>query len=209
MEDQNSNNSNSSETSSQSSPIQSKRGQYNPNLTQKQNVNSASTEPQASTQYIPNSSATGQNQYEQQMQNTYQYAAQQPQKLKHSGVGISSFVLALVAVITGIICIVLVTVGTYTLLEDNSANLDQLTDSAAVTEMITSGELGSGMTSLLIGSLLMFLSIGLAFIGVILGIIAVVQKNRKKVFSVLGLVFNGVIVFGFIILMLLGFASSL
>lgn len=217
MEENNSNNSNSTESSTESSnqstPILSKRGQYNPNISQKQEVNNApqqafSTEQQSSTAYIPNQSSPEQQTYPNAYQNPYATNQPSAQKLKHSGVGIAGFVISLTAILAGILCVVFIFAGTFNFLNENETNTELLTDPTVVNEMLLNGELGSGMTLIIVGSLLMFAALGLAFIGVILGIVALIQKNRKKVFSILGVVFNGFILLGFVLLMLIGLANS-
>jgi hypothetical protein len=96
----------------------------------------------------------------------------------HSGVGIASFVIACVAFITSMITTM-----------SCAANLDADLDVNSIPEII--------------GLLFMF-CIGLMLIGVSLGIIGVVQSKRKKLFAILGLIFNSIMVLPIIVLIILG-----
>lgn len=102
--------------------------------------------------------------------------------LKHSGLGIASFILS---VAVGIFDFVLVAF-------------------AGLVEASTPGGMDEeSVIAILIG---IFILGGLAanLAGTGLGVAGLVQRDRRKVFSVLGLAFNVAIVFGIIGLMILG-----
>ncbi len=101
---------------------------------------------------------------------------------KHSGLGIASFILS---VAIGVFDFVVVAL-------------------AGMVEASTPGGMDEeSVIAILIG---IFILGGLAanFAGVGLGIAGLVQRGRKKVFSVLGLSFNAALVFGIIGLMIIG-----
>lgn len=87
---------------------------------------------------------------------------------KHSGLGIASFILALLAVITFILAIVVA--GT----ADELINSDPLALEQAFSEE------SAAMTTAISMIFLIIASAGLTFIGLILGIIGACIKNRKK-----------------------------
>lgn len=105
--------------------------------------------------------------------------AKLPQKHKHSGFGIASFSIAGIALI---MLILLFSISVYL----NIINPDGLDEESP--------------EALLLG-LIMILDLFMVLIGTGLGIAGVVENGKKKVFSLLGLIFNGV----FLILLVLAF----
>jgi hypothetical protein len=105
---------------------------------------------------------------------------------KHSGLGIASFVLAIVF---GLILFVLIGMAGYQQMK-NPKGMDENSPMAMILGL------------LMIGSLLM------NFVGAGLGLAGVLQKNRKKIFAILGLIFNGFAVLGTVALFLLGTLAS-
>ncbi|UCD57071.1 MAG: hypothetical protein JSV16_14850 [Candidatus Hydrogenedentota bacterium] len=102
--------------------------------------------------------------------------------LKHSGLGIASFIISLAA-------------GTYEFV---------LVVVAGVLESITPGGMDEeSLVAILLG---LFVLGGLAanLAGMALGIAGLVQNDRKKVYPTLGFVFNGAIILGLIALMAIG-----
>ncbi|OAB77135.1 hypothetical protein PNBC_07040 [Paenibacillus crassostreae] len=101
-----------------------------------------------------------------------------PMNIKHSGPGIASFVLSMLSLLGYIASVALI--------------------GAIIAPHLSPESLSSPSEELIqiIGSvgLLVILFIILNIIGVILSIIGVVLKNRKKIFAILGLIINGVIV---------------
>lgn len=216
MEDNKNNNSNTFGESAKSTPILSKRGQYNPNLNQDQastqgETTSGGTYQTQSYQAVPefqSQQPSATHGYNQPISGQPPYGQPPLSKLKHSGVGIASFIIAILAIVSSILSLVLIISGVAGAITNSGIDLNTLSDPEAVNNLLLGDELSAGMTSLIIGSLLIFFSIGIAFVGTILGLISVFQKNRKKVFGILGLIFNALIFVGFIFFLLLGLVSG-
>jgi hypothetical protein len=115
--------------------------------------------------------------------------------VKHSGLGIASFILALVAIV--------LIIANDEAAQEKWAQIDP-EDQEAVMEMLQE----SGFASLIVAGLTLIGAFGIAFIGLILGIIGVFSKNRRKVFSVTGLVLNSLMVVAPIILFFIGIAQA-
>jgi len=94
-----------------------------------------------------------------------------PAATRHSRLGIASFVLAIVAV--SVMCVDFIIVAAM-----GGVNPTNLTFNPIDTALSCTAGL-------------------VAMVGLGLGIAAVVQKNEKKVFGVLGLVFNGLYLLGY------------
>jgi hypothetical protein len=104
--------------------------------------------------------------------------------LKHSGLGVASFILS-------------IAVGVFDFLVVALAGLMEASSPGGMDE--------ESVIAILIGLFILgALAANLAGMG--LGIAGMVQRDRKKVFSVLGLAFNAAIVFGIIGLMVIGAA---
>lgn len=103
-------------------------------------------------------------------------------ELKHSGIGITSFIMSLVMALIAFIVVIIAGV-----LETSSAGG---MDESAVGTMVVG--------FLIIGCIL----VQLVALG--LGIAGLIQKNRKKIFAVLGTVFSGLTIAGVVFLMLVG-----
>jgi hypothetical protein len=128
--------------------------------------------------------------------------------VKHSGLGIASFILALVAIVLIIVTVALGSTFINEIANDEAAQekwaqIDP-EDQEAVMEMLQE----SGFASLIVAGLTLIGAFGIAFIGLILGIIGVFSKNRRKVFSVTGLVLNSLMVVAPIILFFIGIAQA-
>ncbi|OWA34631.1 hypothetical protein B9G55_15530 [Saccharibacillus sp. O16] len=111
--------------------------------------------------------------------------------LKHSGLGIASFVLALVGILLFIVSIIAI-IGTVASVIDSSGGIvdPETLNSSGLAMAVGAGGLG------LLGAAILNL------IGVILGIVGLVMKNRKKVFAIIGTILNGICVLtggGFIV----------
>ncbi|HEX7056580.1 MAG TPA: hypothetical protein VF260_05215 [Bacilli bacterium] len=118
---------------------------------------------------------------------------------KHSGLGIASFVIAM-------ICIALF-VGIILFMAGNSGELISLAEERGFD--LEADELPASVLSYMIYiGLLFLLELLLSLTGGILGVVGLFQKDRKKLFAVLGTVFN----FGgwaiFILLMILGAVTT-
>jgi hypothetical protein len=110
---------------------------------------------------------------------------------KHSRIGIASFVIGIVSML--IFCLAILLAFGYGI---TIASLNPSIQS-----------LQSSPTILVLG-LVLFLSPILGLVGVVLGFVAVFQKNNKKLFAVLGLVFNFLIILVFCVLLVFGLAGQ-
>jgi len=111
--------------------------------------------------------------------------------LKHSGLGITSFIFSILSLLLIVVSIIIVVV--------NVASLDQndllkFSDPYYVEQMLLNEEfITSGIIGLIIG-VFMLLSVGFfAFLGFIFGLISLFMKNRKKVFGIIGISINGLL----------------
>lgn len=100
-----------------------------------------------------------------------------PVIVKHSGPGIASFVLSMVSLLGYIVSVALIGALISPILN---------VDSNTVTNENMVQKLG-------VAVLVVILFILMNVIGLILGIVGVSLKNRKKIFAILGLILNGVI----------------
>jgi hypothetical protein len=98
-----------------------------------------------------------------------------PGALRHSGLGIASFVVSMLG---GPAMFLLLVVAGVMSAQAPNGQIDEKSAAAV------------GLGLVMIGGIIV------ALIGAGLGIAGVAQKGRKKVFAVLGLVFNGLIVLG-------------
>ncbi|MCA0755024.1 hypothetical protein KP806_08180 [Paenibacillus sp. N4] len=121
---------------------------------------------------------------------------------KQSGLGIASFVLALVAVVLIIVAIAFGAAFADQIVGNEELLLESPEDPNAIMDAI--GE--DAIVPIMLAGLSMLASIGVAFIGLILGIIGAFSKNRKKVFSVIGIILNGILVVGAVGLVVVGMA---
>lgn len=103
--------------------------------------------------------------------------------IKHSAFGIASFIISIIAWISLLMTLIVAVII------------------AAVVEPINIQE--SYPIGILVGSLLLIVFL-LSLIGIGLGIAGLFQKKRKKVFSILGLIFNGIVFLGIFVLFIIG-----
>ena len=106
--------------------------------------------------------------------------------LQHSGLGIASFILALVS---GLSVIALIVV-------------------AGFMEASTPGGVDEDDPAVIVLGLTVCAGAIAAVVGLALGIAGAVQRHRKKVFAVLGLVFNALVVLSVAGLMVIGMLNS-
>ena len=111
-----------------------------------------------------------------------QYAA--AAELKHSGLGIASFILSLIAGVEIFTMVVIAGV----MAAQSPAGIDEHSPEAIIVGSFLCG-----------GAALLLVGLGL-------GIAGVLQRNRKKIFGILGLVFNALIVIGLLTLFAIGIA---
>ena len=111
---------------------------------------------------------------------------QRQPRLKHSGLGIASFIVSLAM---GVYFILVVFV-------------------AAVIATVTPGDMPDTSPAAVIIGLFAVLGLIGCVAGIGLGIAGMCQKNRKKVFSILGLIINGLIVLGVLAAAIVGSLAS-
>jgi hypothetical protein len=111
--------------------------------------------------------------------------------LKHSGPGIASFILGLLGILLAIVGLVVAVVGIADYLKGNDYILPEPAELAA-----------NGL--FLAGSLMFVLSFLVSVVGLVLGIVGCVIRNRRRVFAILGVVFNAILSVGTIILYVFG-----
>lgn len=110
-------------------------------------------------------------------------------ELKHSGPGIASFIIVLLAIVGYIFSIAMITAAVIGIVDQP---IDVITESL----MEQAGAI--------LGILLMMVAAILHLVALILGVIGLLIKNRKKLFAILGLSFSGGILILLIILFALG-----
>ena len=100
-----------------------------------------------------------------------------PILLKHSGPGIASFVLSMVSLLGYIVSVALIgaLISPILNVESNTVTNENMVQKLGVAVLVV------------------ILFILMNVIGLILGIVGVSLKNRKKIFAILGLILNGVI----------------
>lgn len=206
----------SEKSSEQVTPSQQKSfkafGTYNPSLAQE-------TQHAGEQNFAPTGYSTGdQTQYSQtygssngnpQQQFNYPPPSGPVNPLKHSGLGITSFILSLVSILVIVIGFVTMfsSISSLTLTE-----LELMQDPAYIQEQLSSGDgdLPSSLVGVIVSVVLIFGSGFFSFLGIIFGIIGVCMKNRRKIFGILGTVFNGLLlVGGFIFFMISLMAAGL
>lgn len=109
---------------------------------------------------------------------------------KHSRLGIASFVIGLVSLI--IFCLAIVLAFGY--------GVSVASSSPSVQSLEAS-------PTILAFGLMMLFSPFLGLVGAVLGFVAVFQKDKKKLFGILGIVVNLLIVLAFCALLVIGFAG--
>jgi len=105
---------------------------------------------------------------------------------KHSGMGIASFIISLVIGVGVLLAIVIAGVI-------KVANPESLQDESIGTALI---------------GLFVIACLFINLIGIGLGIAGLVQKNRKRIFSILGTIINGVVLIGIGSLILIGIMAK-
>jgi hypothetical protein len=105
---------------------------------------------------------------------------------KHSGLGIASFITSIVS---GIIIFLLIVI-------------------AGVMETSTPGGMDEESAGAMMVGLFLFAFLGAALVALGLGIGGLIQKERKKIFAMLGAVFAAATIVGTIFIMMLGLAMG-
>ncbi len=124
-------------------------------------------------------------QYGQQQQWPMHYPQTQG-PLKHSGFGISSFIISLAS---GLLAFAMVVV-------------------AGIMESRTPGGMDEESPEAMVVGLGIILAGLLAVLGAVLGIVGCTLPNRNKIFAILGAIFNALVVLGLLGLIVLGLAAG-
>ncbi len=106
--------------------------------------------------------------------------------MKHSGVGIASFIMS---ILLGIFMFLLIAIAGLMAAEAGGA-MDE-----------------ESMGAVILG-LFLLAALGLEVVAIILGIVGMFQKQRKKVFAILGIVFSGLTLVGVVFLIIVGLAMG-
>lgn len=101
---------------------------------------------------------------------------------KHSGIGIASFIMCIVAFVSIFVVVII----------------------AGVLEESTPGGLSETSPQAMIIGLLVILFALLDLIALVLGIVGLAQRNRKKLFAILGTLFSSITIIGSVGLFILG-----
>ncbi|MFX3647612.1 MAG: hypothetical protein ACE3K2_27390 [Paenibacillus sp.] len=109
--------------------------------------------------------------------------------LKHSGPGIASFVIGLVAILGYILIFFIATMA--------------VNESIGVLTPLQAEQIALH-PAVVLASLAILVGLILNLAGSILGIIGLVLKNRKKVFAMIGTLLNGIMILLFVALILVG-----
>src|SRR5690606_13298660 len=108
--------------------------------------------------------------------------------LKHSGLGITSFIFAIFSLLLIVASIIVMVINIASISENDIA---MFSDPYYVEQMIMNGEIFSTGLVGIIFAVFMLLSVGFfGLIGFIFGLISLFMKNRKKVFGIIGTVVN-------------------
>lgn len=131
----------------------------------------------------------------------YQNPEQPPlyEEKKHAGVGIASFIISIIIWVGGITLLV---TAIPQMIELAEAIDPTVVDQEIIEQEIIEFYEANPMISLTI--LLIMALGGLAFLGLILGIIGCFAKNRKKIFSILGILFNGLPIASVVLFFIMG-----
>jgi hypothetical protein len=122
--------------------------------------------------------------------------------LKHSGLGITSFVLSLVSIVSFVVLTVVIGI-----LISNSIDFTAIVDTNRNPKM-TDQEIFNKVQPL-IGYLILYpLILVIVVIGLILGIVGLARPGFKKVFAVIGTVLNGLSLLFVLLLMVVGLLAS-
>lgn len=121
----------------------------------------------------------------------------EPPKKAQSKLGIASFIVGLVSLVVIIVAIIIAT----TFIMDYISFNGNTNTVASIEDQVN--DLNDIMPLAIAGLLLLF-SVGSSVVGLILGIVGACSKDKRKVFSVIGIVLNALLPVGFVTLFLIG-----
>lgn len=121
-----------------------------------------------------------------------------PIRKKQSGLGIASFAIFGSMTVIFIIVLAALAMKIAGLIDLTTGTADMEELERRISDMPELALLGLALLGTLLGNL----------VGLILGIIGLVQKDRKKVFAVLGTVLNGLVIAGLALLMLVSVLAA-
>ncbi len=137
----------------------------------------------------PNSGYSSQPQSQQQFGAAYGaqpgYMPPATDERKGSGVGMASFIIAIIVGIGEFIMVVI----------------------AGMMASAPGGMNEEAPATVALG-LLLLAGLALALVGAVLGLVSIMQRDRKKIFGILGLIFNAAILAVVLLLMVVGLASK-
>ncbi len=121
-------------------------------------------------------------------------------QFRHSKLGITAFILSILSIAAIVITFVI----------GASIIVDIASDSELMTELeyymnnpeiaqdaaFIESKIGGSIMAIMGSFILVIVALVMSFVGVILGIIGLSSKNKKKVFSMLGVIFNGLVLLG-------------
>ncbi|WP_028561981.1 hypothetical protein [Paenibacillus pinihumi] len=109
---------------------------------------------------------------------------------KQSGLGIASFIIGLISIL-GVVGIVLLLASFIPAILETGGGMPAITPENAGEYM-----------PLIFSSLLLLLVLVLGFVGLVLGIVGLIRKNRRKTFAIIGVVLNGLLLIGYLLLII-------
>ncbi len=121
---------------------------------------------------------------------------------QHSKLGIASFVIALVSVLMIVVSIIIAIAAISEMANnpefaETMQNIADAYNPANINmEFLESEQFGSLVIMLFGTVILMIGALIVSLVGAILGIVGVTSKNRRKVFAIIGLVLNGIVLLG-------------
>ncbi|NDI35896.1 hypothetical protein [Chengkuizengella sediminis] len=115
----------------------------------------------------------------------------QETKIKHSGLGIASFIIGTISIVLAIVMFILLSMSVSNIIISAEPTEEE------ILELVSSQPLF--ITSILVLLIVLFIQI----IGAIIGVISLFIKNRKKLFPILGTILNLLPILAIVVLLLL------
>ena len=119
-------------------------------------------------------------------------------RITQSKLGIASFIIGLISIIIFITGIIVLTTFIMNQNFNDGNNIQREIEDSIKNNDFTR------YAPLVIGAIMMLGSALVSIIGLILGIVGACSRNKRKVFSILGIVLNALLPVGFIVLFLIG-----